>query len=370
VRVVLWGELFWPYIGGAELFAAHLIRALRPRGFEFTVITSHDSLDLPDEDTFDDTPVHRFPFRRALSPAHLHELLALRRRVGDFLSRWNPQVVHINGVTPSAFFCINVLRARQTPLLVRLNQEMLPHQFPSARGTLLEHTLQRADWVTSVSTRVLQQARELVPDIAGRSSVIYNGVAAPTHLPPPVPATAPILCVGRLVPQKGFALALAAFAAIRPRWPQLRLIFAGDGPERASLQQQAHDLGIADAVTFLGWVAPDAVSALLATAAMLVLPSVEEGLPNVAIQASAMAVPLVSTSTGGLPEVVRHGETGLLTDPTADAVAAAMTALLADTAMARRLGINGWRRAREVFGQQRCVEDYAALYRRLADRAQ
>ena len=144
MRVVLWGELFWPYIGGAELFAAEHMRTLRSRGFDFIVITSRDSLDLPDEDDFHGIPVHRFPFRRALQPSHLGEMLALRHRIAELLRRWAPHVVLINGVTPNAFFCVHALKSNRVPLLVRLNQEMLPHQFPSVRGTLLEHTLRKA----------------------------------------------------------------------------------------------------------------------------------------------------------------------------------------------------------------------------------
>ena len=77
-------------------------------------------------------------------------------------------------------------------------------------------------------------------------------------------------------------------------------------------------------------------------------------------------MPIVSTATGGLPEIVQHGETGLVADGNAAAFASAMSLLLAQPDVARRMGLAGWQRARDVFGQERCVEAYDALYRRLA----
>lgn len=364
LRVVVWGELFWPYVGGAELFAARLMQALRPRGYEFAVITSHDSLPLPDEDVFRGIPVYRFPFRRALHPSHIEENLAVRRRIATFLRDWAPQVVHLNGVTPSAFYCVHALKGLAVPLFVRLNRELLPHQKPDARGTLLEHALLRANWVSGVSAAILAQARALVPDIAARSHVIHNGVDTPAAAPPAA-AGANLLCLGRLVPDKGFDIAVDAFAHVRPRWPAARLIIAGDGPERAALERQVAAHGLADAVEFTGWIAPDRVAGVIAQSAMVIMPSREDGLPNVALQAAAQAVPIVCSGAGGLPEAVRHEETGVIVPADAAAFAGAMVDLLARPDVARRMGLAGWRRARASFDQRRCIDAYDTVYRRI-----
>lgn len=365
MRVILWGELYWPYIGGAELFASDLLHALRERGYECAVVTSHDDLVLPDEDSFQNVPIYRFNFRRALQPAHVEEFLALRRRVATFLRAWAPDLIHVNGVTPSTFYCVHTLRTDPVPLLVRLNRELLPHQSAQTRGSVLEHTLRRANWVIGASAAILAEARTLVPDIATRSAVIYNGVATPA-LPPPAAAEARILCLGRLVTDKGFDIAIDAFAAQRGAHPDARLIIAGDGPERTALQARAHARGVADAVEFLGWVAPADVTQLIASACIVLMPSREDGMPNVALQASAQAVPIIGSGTGGLPEAIQHGETGLIVASDATAIAAALATLLADRPAARRMGLAGWQRARAMFDQQRCVDAYDALYRRLA----
>ena len=367
MRVLLWGELFWPYIGGAELFAANLMLSLRERGYEFAVVTSHDSLDLADEARYQGIPVYRFPFRAVLAPEGIEQLMALRRRVARLVRELAPQLIHLNGVGPSAFFCLSTAQTVATPLLARLNRDLPPAAPRPAAGTLLEQVLRRADWAAAVSAVTLEQSRRLVPDIRARSSVIYNGIEASAEPPTTPPHDPPrILCLGRLVRDKGFDLAIDAFAAIVRRLPRARITVAGDGPERAALEEQAAALGMAATVEFSGWVAPDDVPRLMSSATLVVIPSRSEGLPAVAIQAAALGRPVVATRSGGLPEVVQHEQTGLLVDSDSRALSDAITVLLERPEMAAQMGMAAWRRAREVFSHERCIDAYDALYRQLA----
>jgi glycosyltransferase involved in cell wall biosynthesis len=365
MRVLLWGELFWPYVGGAELFAARLMLSLRERGYDFAVMTSHDNLSLPDEDTYRGIPVYRFPFRTVITPERLDEITDLRQRVGGLVRELAPRVIHLNGVSPSAFFCLPAVRSAATPLLVRLNRQLMPSV--ARAGTLFENALQAAAWVVGVSNAVLEPARHFMPDIRTRSSLIYNGVDASADPPAPPPCTPPvILALGRLVHDKGFDLAIAAFAEVARRRPDARLRIGGDGLERAALEQQAAALGIAARVEFLGWIAPDAVSRVIAGATMLVLPSRSEGLPAVALEAAALGRPVVATPAGGLQEAVEDGRTGLLVRPDAGAFGEAISHLLNEPETIARMGEAAWQRACRLFGHQRCVDDYDRLYRRLA----
>lgn len=70
MRVLLWAESFWPYVGGVEVLSVPFIRSMRDRGYTFAVVTSHGSLDLPDEDHYEGTSVHRFPFLRVLAEGY------------------------------------------------------------------------------------------------------------------------------------------------------------------------------------------------------------------------------------------------------------------------------------------------------------
>jgi len=176
-----------------------------------------------------------------------------------------------------------------------MHQGELPAE-PVRRDTLLTQTLRSANWVTCVSSALLAYVRQVVVETVPRSSVIYNSLEAPRLLPTPLPNEAPrLLCLGRLVPRKGFDLALTAFASIVDRFPRARLVMAGDGPARPELERQAAALGLADRVGFDGWGAPDKVSELMNTATMVIMPSRHEAFGLVALVAAMMARPIIAT---------------------------------------------------------------------------
>jgi glycosyltransferase involved in cell wall biosynthesis len=369
VRVLVWGELFWPYIGGAELFAARLMDALGGRGHRFAVITSQDYLDLPDQAHYHDIPIYRFRFREALAPGRVEELATLCERATALVDELAPEVILLNGVGPNAFFCLHAARVTHTPLIVRLNRQPPPDRLQPRRNSLLRRALEQATWVIGVSRAMLDAARRLVPGIEPHSSLIYNGVDVPSATPaaPAVDAQR-VLCLGRLVSDKGFDVAIAALPAILQRCPQARLIIAGDGPERGPLEQQARDVGVDSAVEFVGWIAPDAVVRVMATVNVVVVPSRSEGLPAVALQAAAMCRPVVASRHGGLLDIIDDGRTGVLVGDDAAELADAVAALLEQPAVAVRMGANAGERARDVFGQQRCVDAYDALCRQVGAR--
>jgi glycosyltransferase involved in cell wall biosynthesis len=174
-----------------------------------------------------------------------------------------------------------------------------------------------------------------------------------------------VAAVGRLEAQKGHAYLLAAWPAVRAQAPGARLLVVGDGSLRAALERQARALGIADSVLFTGF--RDDVPRLLEAADVLALPSLYEGLPLTAIEAAAMARPVVATAVDGTPEVVRHGATGLLVPP-ADprALAEALATLLRDPDRAAALGRRGRAWVLERFGLAAHVQATAAVYRDVA----
>lgn len=171
-------------------------------------------------------------------------------------------------------------------------------------------------------------------------------------------------CASRLIPIKGVAYLLNAMARLKDEFPRLRLEIAGDGPFRAELESEAARLGISDRVKFLGWVKP--WDQIRARWAVMVQPSLEEGLPLSILEAMADGIPVVASRVGGVPEVILEGATGRLV-PAADpsALADAIRALLRDADLRRRLGAAGAQRVREHFSAQRMAEQTAALYKEL-----
>jgi glycosyltransferase involved in cell wall biosynthesis len=366
VRVLFWSEVFWPSIGGAQTFAVNLLRGLRERGHEFMVITQREDLDLPQEARFKGIPVYRFPFYTALADGNLGRVMEIRQQVTRLKRTFAPDLVHTSCFGPSVLFHLDTAKAHPAPLLVTLHSER--YEPVRAPDTLLERTLRAAHWVTAPSVRTTEYARQLVPGFTPRASVIYNGLEVPPLPPDPLPVNPPqLLCLGRLSPEKGFDSALAAFSLTAKRFPRVRLMVAGDGPVRSDLEQRAVAMGLTRAVDFVGWVAPAQVPRLLNSATAVVIPSRQEALPLVALEAALMARPVVATRVGGLPEVVVHRQTGLLVEPEdPGALAAAMADVLEHPETAERMGQAARSRAREVFSLERCVAAYDALYRTLA----
>jgi glycogen(starch) synthase len=368
VRVLYWSELFWPYIAGAEVFSASLLPALQERGHEVTVVTSHDYLELPDGGSYKGIPIHRLSFRKTLTDGDIDLLIEIRRQVAELKKTLKPDLIHLYGVNPSALFHLSTADAHPAPLLVTMNQEILPSE-GAGQNTLMGRVLHAADRVTCVSGAVLEQVREWVPEVRDRSSVLYHGLDVPPP-PQPLPSDPPhLVCLGRLVPAKGFDLALEALASLLRRFPGVRLTIAGDGSEREALEQQAARLSVEEAVAFVGWVEPDEVPAMLATATAVLMPSRREGLPMVGIQAAMMGRPIVAARVGGLPEIVVNGQTGLLVEKEdSHALAEAIGYLLDRPERAVQLGQAARQRAQEVFDWQRCVDAYDALYNALPRR--
>ena len=373
MRVLFWQELFWPNVGGVEVMASNLIPALRERGHEIIVATRRDDPDLPAVEHYRGIEIRRFPFWAALKGRSMDRVLELRRQVIDLNNTFKPDLVHLNCFGPSWLFQQDIAARHAAPLLVTLHatpQELLTMRALGADG-LLRRVLLSASWVACVSENVLKHIRQLVPEITSYSSVLYNGLQEPSVAPAPLPLHPPrLLCIGRLVPEKGFDLALRAFALLTAEFPGARLIIAGDGLCRADLQSQAAELGLAGVVDFIGWVAPDRIAGLLNSATVLILPSHFEALPSVALEAGIMGRPLVASRVGGVPEVVVDRETGLLVEPgDVAALADRIGFLLRRPAEASSLGDAARRRILNVFGFDRYVEGYDGLYRSLGRRA-
>ena len=369
MRILFWSETFWPRVGGVENLAARLLPALQARGYEFAVVT-WENIESPDEIRYKGIPVCRFPFFSGDRQGSLGPLLENRRRVAQLKKEFAPDLVHINSYGGSVLFHVNTAGACPSPALVTLHQA-LPDE-PVAHDSLLGHLLRTADWVTTCSNAVLTHARGLVPEIISSSCVIHNGIEMPPLEPRPIPLDPPrILCLGRLVPEKGFDLALAAFGVVLHRFPSARLVIAGDGPQEGKLKQQTIDLGLAHCVEFVGGVRPEKVADLIAQATLVLIPSRLEGFGLVALEAGSMARPVVATRVGGLPEVIVHEETGLLVDQeNSSALAQAITLLLDYPEVAVQMGQAGRSRVRELFSWERCVDAYDTVYQKIGRTSQ
>ena len=177
-----------------------------------------------------------------------------------------------------------------------------------------------------------------------------------------IPHGAPlVVCVARLEPEKGHRTLLQALARVRAGRPDLRALIVGEGSQRQALEEAARELGIAQAVQFTGF-REDARTAI-AAADVFALTSPAEPFGLVLIEAMALGRPVVATDAGGPREIVVSGETGRLTPPDdPQAVADALSDLIARPDERLRMGRNGRRRYEDHYTTRRMAEQTLAVY--------
>jgi glycosyltransferase involved in cell wall biosynthesis len=245
---------------------------------------------------------------------------------------------------------------------------------PAARGPRgvryrrnLRTVFDRADVVLAVSAHIRARAIACGADPA-RVQVHHTGVPVPADATP-APKDWDVAFVGRLVEKKGADDLLSALAMSRAR-----AVLIGTGPLEDALRRRAAALGV-DA-TFRGALPPAGVEAHLRASRMLAAPSRtardgdSEGLPTTVLEAAALGLPVVATRHSGIPEAVRHGETGLLSaeaDPAA--LAGNITRLLADGPLRARLGARGRAYVSAQFDLTRQSARLEALYDRVSGAA-
>jgi glycosyltransferase involved in cell wall biosynthesis len=172
-----------------------------------------------------------------------------------------------------------------------------------------------------------------------------------------------VTTVARLYPEKNHRLLLQAFSKVAEQIGRARLLLVGDGVERRAIIAEIERLGLKDRVTLLG-VRRD-IPRILAACDVFALASDREGLPIAVLEAMAARRPVVATAVGDLPHVIQHQESGLLVPPKdAARLAAALTRLLTDPALARTMGSHGRAAVASRFEITAMVEKYESLYTR------
>ena len=298
----------------------------------------------------------------------LRAIVRLRRLLGR-----GPDVVHAHGLRAGALttIAVAVARRRRPGVLI-----VTVHNPPPAGGAassiyrVLELIVARgSDLVLGVSPDLEERMRAAGAHRVGRALVPAAGVSAETRGPLPLPgnpdlARPVVLAAGRLAAQKGFGTLLEAAAMWRDLRPEPLLVIAGEGPLEAALKRQAASLGL-DA-RFPGH--RDDIPALLAAAAVFVLPSTWEGQPLVLQEALRAGVPIVATRVGGTPDLA--GEDAAVLVPPGDAAqfAAAVRAVLSDPALAAGLRKAALEQARALPDEDDAVAAALAEYRRVPRR--
>jgi glycosyltransferase involved in cell wall biosynthesis len=175
----------------------------------------------------------------------------------------------------------------------------------------------------------------------------------------------PLLCViGQLIARKGHHVLLDALPSLRNKFKDIRVLIVGSGAVRSRLEAQVHKLNLDGCVQFMGFRSD--ISTILRASDLLVHPALREGFANVGLQAMASGIPVVTTSVGGMPEMVQHEITGLVVPPgDSKTLAQAIEELLSNPGRRSMMGRLGQDIVRESFSVEKMVDSNLALYQKV-----
>ena len=363
-----------PSRGGVEEVVLALLKRLPPGEFRLSLAAPRELLDAFGHD-LDGVPADVEPVA-----AESWGRRADVSRLARFIERVRPDIVNPH-LFRSVVVAAPLARWHSVPAVVETYHGREGWRHGPIRGSFLPDRL-LARFVNRVIA-VSEAARDFLVRVkrypADKVVVVPNGRNLSTLVPGRERDSArkelgvdhhtPIVgVVGRLEDQKGHRYLFDAWPAVTREFPDARLLVVGDGSLRATLEAQVAALGIGPSVIFTGFRAD--VARMLDAIDVLALPSLYEGMPLTAIEAAAMARPVVATAVDGTPEVVEHGVTGFLVPPrNSPALTSALLNLLADHERARALGAAGRRRTLERFDLGRQVEATAAVYRDVMTRS-
>jgi glycosyltransferase involved in cell wall biosynthesis len=291
---------------------------------------------------------------RAAPVGPLAQLWAARRRLGAWVSRFDPEaIVAISGPD------LRLLHLLAGPRTGRVFRRGLDR--PLGRDPYHRWLGGRVDAMVANSEATRRTLLASWPDFPPeRVHTIPNPVDPARLVPPPgrdvrrelgIPAgTFVVAVVGRLVPQKGHRVLIAAFDRLRKEHPDSALVLVGGGPLAGELAQEIERRELGAACHLVGQREAEEVGAYYAAADVVAVPSLFEGFCYAAVEGALLGRPVVAARVSSLPEVVRDGETGFLVPVEDPAALAERLAVLArDPALGRRLGERGQERARAEF---------------------
>lgn len=370
------GIVCHPTYGGSGVVASELGKSLSRRGHSVHFIT------------------YKIPFRlnalnpmNALNPKiYFHRVntphyevlkyppqdLSLTSRIAQVVKKHQLDLVHVHYAIP---YTICALLAKQ----------MVNHSFcliTTLHGTdvttfgedpllqeIIEFAINQNDAVTVVSESLLKQARKFF-SVQVPIRRIYNFIDPKVYYPREMnderlqyaePHEKLLLHVSNFRPVKRTKDVVSVFRLIQKQIPA-KLLLVGEGPELPAVKKKIDEFGLGSKVMILG--KKDTVSSLFSLADLLLLPSAKESFGLVAIEAMACGVPVVSSNAGGLPEVIKHGETGYLAEiGDIQSMADFALKLLCKPALYQLFSMRGIQRVKKFFSLPQIVDEYESLYR-------
>lgn len=352
-------------VGGAEVLAARLARQLRG-SYRFLFVCLDQLGTLGEELRAEGFPVEVLERRPGLDWRSILRLARLLRRE-------EVSLLHAHQYTPFFYALTARWLGGRIPILFTEHGRHFP-DYPRRKRIFFNRLLlRRRDRVVAVGKAVREALIANEGIRADRIEVIYNGIDLDRFSQSNPdrdsvrremgigPNDLAIIQVARLDYLKDHLTAVRAIERVAARNPHVRLVLVGEGPERQKIEAEVHSRQLTAHVHFLG-LRKD-VARLVPAADVFLLTSISEGIPLTLIEAMAAGLPVVSTSVGGVPEVVLDRQTGLLAPAGDDsALAEHILSLTTDAAARQRMGQAGRQRAHSLFAEENMHASYRGLY--------
>ena len=387
MKICLVTTNFPRYLGDGEgTFIWEAARSVAKLGHQVRVIAQH-SPNIPTREWMEDIEVIRprywWPESREILRKEAGGLPIILKK--SWLARFQMIpfiIVHAMAVARYARDC-DVIHAQWTlsagvawlsrvihsrPIFVTLRGSDI---FQVTRSRLLtwltRFVLRRCDHISAISQALADSTAAIDIPPSAISIIPSSGVDLNRFVPITNSRESLILYVGSLITRKGVVYLLEAMSQITRAYPSFRLFVVGEGPERSSLEKKTADMGLTERVTFTGRQPSDQVCQRIQRAKLLVLPSIEEGIGYVLLEALACGTPIVASRVGGIPDVVTP-EVGLLVPPAnSDLLAEAVSQLLGDDKLWGEMSESARTRAEKHYGSHQIAAQYAAIYKEIAD---
>lgn len=378
MRVLHIGKYYPPFFGGIENFMAALLPEQVRSGWEVDCLVHNHvvSFRTVSED-IDGVKVIRAPilFKLLFVPVSLVFPFLLRK----LISNHKPDIIHVHVPNASAFWLLFCLRNSDIPIVIQWQSDVVASKYSKGLSFFYnfykpfeQALLKKSQRVIVASPPYLESSIPL-QKWKSKSQIIplglFDGDIAESGLPVPKVFSDKVfktLCVGRLSYYKGHKYLVNAVAEL----PDVELIIIGDGDESPSVGRQIADLDLGERVRLLKDVSNTDLREIYKQADCFCLPSIErtEAFGMVLLEAMREALPVITTSVpgSGMSWIVQDGITGLVVEPeSADALATAIQGLSKKPDRAKRLGVAGERRYREVFSIESIATGINKIYAEL-----
>lgn len=355
-------------VGGLFRHVADLTRALAAKGHSVGIVVDSLANDAQTEDLLQALEadaalgIHRFPMPRLFGTADLKTPFA----VSALAQKLKVDILHGHGAKGGFYARLAAYGRGKANVFYTPHGGVLHFPADKASGRLFHRIerllMARTSAIIFESAYAQKTYSALIGAPTCRSAVIHNGLRPEEFVPvEPVEGAADFVFVGELRDLKGIFPLVEALARVRrPDGTPADLVMAGDGADRAALEARIAELGLGDRVRLVGSRPARAVFAMGRNA---VVPSLAESLPYVVMEAAAARLPVISTQVGGIGEIFGPTADGLIPPGDAEALARAMTNVLADPAGAQQEMRVRLAHIEAKFSVARMAETIEALYR-------